>query len=168
MLATALGSYVQVLGSFETGNLLWMTAVFKVPVDSRLSEHALTIPVRILFGDHWVKIPPAIWPAESFPWFRAGADWHVYLDHRVCYEFDDRWTEHLTELEEKGEPDSADLAAQWLVNGARQVFHVQFTCHKLGIKTWPEEAAPSWPHGEGNPARHLYQQEKLEYQKGPK
>lgn len=136
-----------------------MTGVLGVDVDPRLSNRPLFIPVRIMVCEFWVEIPPWITVMENFPWLKSGADWHMYSDRSVCYELKRRWKDHLAELREKGEEDLADLAAQWILNGTRQVLHVHFTCHKLGMKEWPEEIAPTWPHGEGLSVMDLYEQE---------
>ena len=138
--------------------MIWISAVLSVQIDPRLRETPLSVPVLINASDYWTEILPMIWISSSPPWLKADVDWHVYSNRRICYELDERWIDQFADLlmaKEKGLP---ELAAQWITNAAANVLHVQYTCHALEIDKWPEEIAPSWPHGK--PATELYRQEK--------
>jgi len=150
-----------VLASWDFNDVAFLTGVLKVEVDPRLSRSAITVPVRIAIKDFWIE-PPRIWVIENLPWLKAGdADWHVYADKMICYELHDRWICHLTRLMNSGGQDLSAIAAQWLIRSAAHVLHVHYTCHRLGIDQWPEEEAPTWPHGQ--PAAELYHREVQRY-----
>lgn len=155
----ALSSRVQILGFTVFEPMIWISAVIKVPIDSRLRSEPLAVPVRINASDYWDKILPTIWVSFTYPWLKPNIDWHMYSDRKICYELGDRWIDQFEKLHESKIDNLPDLAAQWITNAAAHVLHVQYTCHALGIQKWPEEIAPSWPHGK--PAIELYQREKL-------
>jgi hypothetical protein len=152
-----LSDHMQVMGHSEFGGLSLVSGVLRVTVDPRLSERALTVPVRITVCDPWIDVQPLIWVAGPVAWLRTGADWHVSPDRRVCFEFFGLWRKHLGRLAQFGDPHLVRRACQWLVRGTAHVLHVHYTCDKLGEDRWPEECAPTWPHD--TLAHGLYEQE---------
>jgi hypothetical protein len=92
-------------------------------------------------------------------WLRHEIKWHVFRDGSLCYEFDDRWKDGLTAVEqEHGTADAVTFAAFWCLNGCQKLLEKHLLAHRLDLADWQPQWS-QWPHT-FNEARRLHEREK--------
>jgi hypothetical protein len=158
-LARALSSYLQIPGTSELGSSTFVSGILMVPVREHVGNRDIAVPVCAAISNNWITKIPKLYVLPDPPWLKKGADWHVFPDRSICFEWRERWTEHLS-LIAATSADLADIAAQWMKNAAAHVIHVHHTCHILGRTSWPK-AIPVWPHSSQSAAAEYEIEKKL-------
>jgi hypothetical protein len=92
-------------------------------------------------------------------WLRREIKWHVFRDGSLCYEFDDRWKDGLTAVEQQNDTaDTVTFAAFWCLNGCQKLLEKHLLAYRLNLADWQPQWE-EWPHT-FNKARQLYAREK--------
>lgn len=102
----------------------------------------------------WLWRIPEVSCKES--WIRKGvADWHVFSDGRLCFEYDARWRQELSAIAKCytfGQ--TADFAVEWLLNSTRSLLNRHLFASRNDLVIWSKQW-DFWAHGRGEAERQL-------------
>jgi len=111
---------------------------------------------RFTITPDWLSELPYV--AADDPWvIRGNADWHTYPDGSLCFEFDERWSDVISDIATlEGLGVAAEFAKTWCLRSTRWLLWKHLVAHREGIVVWPKEWK-FWPHGRAA-ARQRYSQ----------
>lgn len=147
IIVSCLERYAQIIQNYDILGNKYVNVVIIVEIKRGLKTVKSGFPIGLKINADWELLPPEARFLCSPYWLQFGADWHVFSDRSICYEYPLHWADHFAQLQ-IGTLDKADCAAQWIVNGISNVIRGQLESYRLGVNIWSVMPETAWPHGD--------------------